>query len=65
MPITYNNSYNYKVIIPYFNGNWINYLWKMDRCTDVYEGYYYQIKNNTENSYEIMKNLFMYLEGVQ
>ena len=59
MPITYNNSYNYKVIIPYFNGNWINYLWKMDRGTEVYDGYYYQIKNNTENSYEIMKNLFM------
>ena len=59
MPITYNNSHNYKVIIPYFNGNWINYLWKMDRGTEVHDGYYYQIKNNTENSYEIMKNLFM------
>jgi len=59
MPITHNSSYDYKVIIPYFNGNWINYLWKMDREKDDYDGYYYQIQNNTENSYEIMKNLFM------
>ena len=59
MTITYNTQYNYTEYESFFNGNWINYLWKMDREKDDYDGYYYQIQNNTENGYEIMKNLFM------
>ena len=63
MTITYNtkhnNEYNYTEYELSSNENWINYLWKMDRKTNVYDGYYYQIQNNSEYGYELMKNLFM------